>query len=194
MNNCNIFKKALSTLYEKFAKNDNTARLIIVASTGCMVLASIANLIGISIDKKTTKSEKLYLLPQEAADGILNIGLYYFCSEAMRKAAVKAVDNGKILFKDVAKNSPEFIKGREGVALVASIIGSIVSSNIITPIVRNAIGARAQKKLMLEKGAKAPKMPDYVVHPMPKIKNAPSMAHLNVTPLRMDGMSTGLRV
>lgn len=194
MNKGNIFKRALSTLYDKFAKNDNTARLIIVASTGCMVLASIANLIGISIDKKTTKDEKLYLLPQEAADGILNIGLYYFCSEAMRKGAVKAVDTGKIVFKDVAKNSPEFIKGREGVALVASIVGSVVSSNIITPIIRNAIGAKAQKKFMQEKCAKPPKTPDYVVRPMPKNENAPSMSHLRTTPLKIDRVQSGLRV
>ncbi len=193
MNN-NLFKRALSSLYEKFAKNDNTARLIIVASTGCMILASIANLIGISIDKKTSKEEKLYLLPQEAADGILNIGLYYFCSEAMRKAAVKAIDSGKILFKDVAKNSPEFVKGREGVALVASIVGSIVSSNIITPIIRNAIGARAQSKLMKEKGIKAPEMPDYIVRPMPKAKNPQNVSHLYTTPVRADRVQSGLRV
>lgn len=190
----NIFKKALTSLYEKFAKNDNTARLIIVASTGCMILASIANLIGISIDKKTTKKEKLFLLPQEAADGVLNIGLYYFCSEAMRKAAVKAVDSGKILFKDVAKNSPEFIKGREGVALVASIIGSIVSSNIITPIIRNAIGAKARSKMLEKTGKTAPETPEYIVRPMPKVPNAPSMAHLKTTPLRVDRVPSGLRV
>lgn len=190
----NLFKKTLTSLYEKFAKNDNTARLIIVASTGCMILASIANLIGISIDRKTSKEEKLFLLPQEAADGVLNIGLYYFCSEAMRKAAVKAVDSGKLLFKDVAKNSPEFTKGREGVALVASIIGSIVSSNIITPIIRNAIGAKARSKMLKETGKKAPETPDYIVHPMPKTKNAPSISHLNTTPIGMDKMPSGLRV
>ncbi|MBQ3101445.1 hypothetical protein IJC60_00405 [bacterium] len=190
----NIFKRTLTTLYEKFAKNDNTARLIIVASTGCMILASIANLIGISIDRKTSKEEKLFLLPQEAADGVLNIGLYYFCSEAMRKAAVKAVDSGKVIFKDVAKNSPEFVKGREGVALVASIIGSIVSSNIITPIIRNAIGAKARSKMLKETGKKAPETPDYIVRPMPKVPNAPSVQHLNTTPLRIDRVPSGLRV
>lgn len=190
----NIFKRTLTTLYEKFAKNDNTARLIIVASTGCMILASIANLIGISIDRKTSKEEKLFLLPQEAADGVLNIGLYYFCSEAMRKAAVKAVDSGKVIFKDVAKNSPEFIKGREGVALVASIIGSIVSSNIITPIIRNAIGAKARSKMLKKTGKKAPETPDYIVRPMPKAPNAPSVQHLNTTPLRIDRVPSGLRV
>ena len=190
----NIFKRTLTTLYEKFAKNDNTARLIIVASTGCMILASIANLIGISIDRKTSKEEKLFLLPQEAADGVLNIGLYYFCSEAMRKAAVKAVDSGKVIFKDVAKNSPEFVKGREGVALVASIIGSIVSSNIITPIIRNAIGAKARSKMLKETGKKAPETPDYIVRPMPKSPNAPSVQHLNTTPLRIDRVPSGLRV
>ncbi len=190
----NIFKRTLTTLYEKFAKNDNTARLIIVASTGCMILASIANLIGISIDRKTSKEEKLFLLPQEAADGVLNIGLYYFCSEAMRKAAVKAVDSGKVIFKDVAKNSPEFVKGREGVALVASIIGSIVSSNIITPIIRNAIGAKARSKMLKKTGKKAPETPDYIVRPMPKAPNAPSVQHLNTTPLRIDRVPSGLRV
>lgn len=190
----NFIKKQLTNLYNTFAREDNTARLINIASTGCMILASVANLIGISIDSKTSKKEKMFLLPQEAADGLVSIALYFTLSEGMRKGATKLVDTGKITFKDVPFNSPEFKKGREGILIVASLIGSIVASNIITPIVRNIVGSHARNGMMKKNGVEPPKVPDNIVRPMPKVDKASNMAHLQTTPIRMDRVQSGLRV
>lgn len=190
----NFVKKTLSSLYDKFAREDNSARLINIASTGCMILASTANLIGISIDKKTSKQEKMFLIPQEAADGLVSIALYFTLSEGMRKGAAKLMDSGKIGFKNISQNSPQFAKGREGVLIVASLIGSILASNIITPIVRNIIGSHVKNGMMKKTGAEPPKVPDNIVRPMPKVDNAPNMAHLHTTPIRMDRVQTGLRI
>ncbi len=193
MNN-NIFKRGLTYLYNRFAKVDNTAELINYASTGCMILASIANLIGISIDKKTSKNEKMFLIPQEAADGLTSIALYFGFSEGMRKSAAKLMDTEKIQLRGIDLKSPNFKKGREGVLIVASLIGSILAGSVITPIVRNIVGAHVRNGVAKKTGKEAPKTPDYIVHPMPKVENAQNLAHLHTTPIRMDRIQSGLRV
>lgn len=46
--------------------------------------------------------------------------------------------------KEVLK---KFKSTKNGAAVVASIIGSVISSNVLTPIIRNKVGAFVQKKL-----------------------------------------------
>lgn len=50
-----------------------------------------------------------------------------------------------ILTDKIAKEN--FIKLKGGTALSAALLGSIISCNIITPIIRNSIGAKFQKRL-----------------------------------------------
>ena len=110
-------------------------------------LASAANTCGVIFNKKIDKKEKRYLIPQELADGVTNVGLFYLLTYSLIKGARKLVDTGFIKFVDKLSNADK-IKAKNGVATVASLIGAVVSSNIITPIVRNNYASHMQKKYL----------------------------------------------
>jgi len=65
----------------------------------------------------------------------------------MIKGARKLVDKGIIDF-DKSLPQKDIIKARHGVAAVASLLGAVVSSNIITPIVRNNYASYMQKRYL----------------------------------------------
>lgn len=126
-------------LISKCAKN-NAMFLFTTAAVG-WVLASAAQTIGILTNKKIDKEDKKFLIPQELADGTMNILLYALVTTPLIALTKHAMKNNTML-------SP---KAKDGAQVIASIAGAIVSSNILTPIARNKLGALAQRKVMHQK-------------------------------------------
>jgi len=149
-----------------FLKNVNTAG---------WVLSCLAQVFAIAINDKIPKKEKKFLVPQEILDGIINVTLFWVCTSKATDYGKNLVVKGKILpqsFKslleakklNVHEISEKFINGlgltsketsklikdftntREGVGIVASLVGSIAAANIITPIVRNKLASLYQKR------------------------------------------------
>lgn len=140
-----------------FDKNNNAGFLFITAALG-WVLASAAQTVGLMNNKELSKKDKKFLVPQEIADGAANIGMYALVTTNLMKGAEKICkpgkngkpficlkdETGKIL--DYSTNIEQYAKTGRNLKTGAAILGGIISTCILTPIVRNAFGAYMKKK------------------------------------------------
>lgn len=157
--------------------NDNGKFLFINAAIGWF-LASAAQTFGIMTNKKIDKEDKKFLVPQEVFDGLSNIGLYAIITAPLMNMTDKLIDKGVISFRNVDKNSAEFKSLKGGAAVLASFVGGIVSTNILTPIIRNKLGTVAQRKAFKQKIQDA--MPTYNFNYQPLFRK-----NQDNTPLRI---------
>ncbi len=221
------------------------------------VLSSLAQLYMISTSKDFDPKKKKFLLPQEAADGAINVGLFYTLTAGFKKIAENLVESGRIygektrqfvmehknntdtfrghikgasenfdhykfienvnnsnhlsnyfegfekvvnkidykklksgakyeglmqdglkyfdtkekgqiLLSKLNEAKTEFLKLKNFTVLTGTILGSVVASSIITPIVRNEIANRRQKRFDKNIQIVNPKMT-----PMPKTSLPP---------------------
>ncbi len=151
---------------------ENPGRMLIHTGVVGWILSSAAQVAAIVINDKIPKEQKMFLIPQEMADAGVNIASFYLITQSFKSVAAKLVKTGKLLPgsvrkfvnenkltdkigknnfniakdaylpKDLAQNYKSF---EDGVDVVATTIGSILSCNIVTPIVRNEIAAKRQK-------------------------------------------------
>lgn len=163
--------KALNKLFDLYSKD--TSKFLIHTAGISWGLASLANIVGITLNKKIESKEKKFLIPQEFADGITNIGLFYVITQSLTKLAGNLADSGKIVFKNAKIGSENFESAKGGLKVVASLLGAVISSNILTPIIRNKYAAGKQKiALDLEKkgfkiDASQPYFKQNLISPMP---------------------------
>lgn len=151
--------------------------LLIFTSIGGWVSSSAAQIFGIATNKKYSNSQKRYMISQEAADACVNIGSYLMFTQPLVLLSSKLLSTGKIAPKEIVdlmkatktlakrgqwdfdvtklagfggkvKNTYDMFKGFTG--SVAALAGGIISSNIITPILRNKIASRKQKKYLTQ--------------------------------------------
>lgn len=136
------------------------------------VLSAAAQVVAIATNDKISSEQKLYLIPQELADAAVNIASFYLVTQTFKSVSNKLVNCGKLLnkpvrdflqannIKNVGKRtfdvlrdgnlSPEVIDKfksfRNGIDFIGTTVGSILSCNIITPIIRNEIATHKQKE------------------------------------------------
>jgi hypothetical protein len=134
-------------------------------------LSSMAQVFAIVLNDKIPKKQKLFLIPQEIADACVNILSFYVITQSCKAIALKVVNSGRWLpssvkkfltekgVKDVGKRSFDVLKHgnltdelaldfnefRNGIDVIATTAGSILSCNIVTPVIRNQIAAHRQK-------------------------------------------------
>ncbi|MBQ8668348.1 hypothetical protein IJ472_01115 [bacterium] len=160
------------------AKNygDNVGKMLIHTGVIGWVLSSAAQVVAIIINDKIPKEQKMYMIPQEIADAGVNILSFYAITQTCKGLGSKLVNSGRWLSGDVRKFlldnnvqnvgkkgfdvltqgnlTPEiaekFMEFRNGMDVIATTTGSILSCNIVTPIIRNEIAANRQKKALNE--------------------------------------------
>ncbi len=148
--------------------------------------SSAAQITGMLFNDKIDSNKKKFLIPQEFADAVGNIALYYIVTVSIKNSVEKLFEQGKIRFKDVmeqfrtdkAKNlikceiedlfkSKKVIEKlgeaieskkiysahKNGASVLATLIASVISCNILTPYFRNMYGAYCYDKLK-ERSAK----------------------------------------
>ena len=151
---------------------DNAGKMLIHTGVVGWILSSAAQVVAILINDKIPKKQKMYMIPQEIADAGVNILSFYLITQTFRGLTSKLVNTGRLLPKgvrnflvknniadvgkksfDVLKNgklTPELVESftnfKNGMDVVATTVGSVLSCNIVTPIVRNEIAANRQKK------------------------------------------------
>ncbi len=118
------------------------ASMLMWAGAAGWVLSSLAQIAAIVGNQKLSKKEKSFLIPQEAFDGAVNVGLFLTLTQAFKSGMTKLIENGHIKFANTAKDY------KAPMVTIASIVGSVVACNIITPLVRNYLGARVQKRII----------------------------------------------
>ena len=173
-----------SHIYEKYSKDPGN----MLVHTGVIgwFLSSAAQIFAIAINDKISKKEKMFLIPQEFADAVVNCVSFYAVTNSMKSLGKKLTSSAKLrtpaitkLLEErglVLKKGAERVKDKiyagdwdfnitkledyknsientykpfnNGIEVATGLVGSILSSNLITPVFRNYYAAKKQKQLM----------------------------------------------
>lgn len=170
MHKPSFFKNIINFIAKKYG--ENPGKMLVHTGVIGWALSSLAQVFAIVINDKIPKEQKMFLIPQEIADACVNIVSFYVITQSVKSIANKAVSMGKWLPKSVRQfltdnkiqnigkkgfdvlrdgNLTEdlvskYTKFNNGVDVVATTLGSVLSCNIVTPVIRNEIAARRQKK------------------------------------------------
>ena len=148
--------------------------IIILTSIAGWFASSAAQVIGIALNKNYTREQKKFMIAQEVADCVTNIGLYFAVTKSLTSLTSHMVKTGKLAPKSIAEflrtNNLVGRRGRFGFDVTqaagfseagltsayntfkgftdaaAATVGGIISSNILTPIVRNYFASKRQNK------------------------------------------------
>ncbi len=177
----NLFSNFKSVMYKNYG--ENPGKMLVHTGVLGWILSAMAQVSAVVFNDKISKEQKSFLIPQEIADAAINIVSYYVITSSFKNLASKLVSTGKLstskirnyikskkvnpaeyigkLNTNIEKDFPE-IKGdykafKNGVDVVASTVGSIISCNIVTPILRNEYAAQKQKEAILRMHGKRQK-------------------------------------
>ena len=163
----NWFSNFKSSLYKNYG--ENPGKMLVHTGVLGWILSSLAQVSAVVFNDKISAEQKSFLIPQEIADAGINILSFYLITSSFKNIASKLVSTGKLTTKtiknglknnvdqigklsfDIGKleNVPEGYKSfKNGVDVFASIIGSIISCNIVTPVLRNEYAAKKQKQVI----------------------------------------------
>jgi hypothetical protein len=182
----NLFSNFKTTLYKNYG--ENPGKMLVHTGVLGWILSSLAQVSAIVFNDKISAEQKSFLIPQEIADAAVNILSFYVITSSFKRLASKLVKTGKLTTKPIREflnkngvTSPKYIGSRKfnienmanfqeikseyrpfknGVDVVASTIGSIISCNLVTPILRNQYAAKKQKQAIARMKAEQPKV-DY---------------------------------
>ena len=166
-----LFKKMLNKIADVYG--DSPGKMLVHTGVIGWELSSVAQVCAIVINDNIPKEQKMFLIPQEIADAGVNIISFYVITQGFTSIASKLVTSGKLLPKavrdflvyrgagdklgkasyDIYKSkllTPSGIKRldsfRNGIEVIGTTVGSVISCNLVTPIARNEIAAYRQKK------------------------------------------------
>ena len=94
-----LFQKSLTKIWDTYSK-DVGKSLIHLGAVGWL-FGALAQVGALAFNKNIDKEEKNFLFPQEIADGVINVGLYYTICQGIKSLADKCVDKGKFIPKSV---------------------------------------------------------------------------------------------
>ena len=163
-----LWNNLKNTIYEKYGQE--SGKMIVHAGVVTWITASLSQVAAIIINDKIPSDQKKFLIPQEIADGALNVLTFYLITNSLKNISGKLVSTGKwstkairdfvdaknIKMGDMSTNLGKTFKEdkqfhdvydqfKGGMDMIAASVGSVVSCNAITPIIRNHIGANQQK-------------------------------------------------
>lgn len=171
MNLSKAFSELKTNLFHKYGENPG-AMLLHTGTIG-WILSCAAQMMAIVTNDKIDAKEKAFLLPQEFGDGLINILSFYILTSSVKNIASLMAQNGKIANKAIkgylnkhgltekigkadfnirdTKNfgeiKDEFVSFKNGVDVIASTAGSVISCNLVTPVLRNEFAARKQQEI-----------------------------------------------
>lgn len=170
----NLFSDFKSVMYKNYG--ENPGKMLVHTGVLGWILSSLAQVSAVVFNDKISPEQKTFLIPQEMADAAVNILSFYVITSSFKNLASKLVSTGKLATKPIkdflSKNGVsaaehigklgfniekmanfqeiknDYKPFKNGVDVVASTVGSIISCNIVTPILRNEYAARRQKKAL----------------------------------------------
>ncbi len=168
----NFFQNCFNWICENFKKD--TSKMLIVTGTLGWILSSLAQVFGILGNSKISSEKKSFLLPQEVMDAVVNVGAFFGITMFTKKVIAKMASTGKIAPQSVRDflNKNSILKNKVGkfdfnvgdvlpknsneltsyesyknfVTTMGTVGASILSCNIVTPLIRNATASRVQKR------------------------------------------------
>lgn len=172
-------QKGLEWVYQNFKRN--TAKMLVITGTIGWGLSSLAQIGAVLFNPKISSEQKSFLVPQEFLDAVVNIGSFFLITQGTKKVISKMASTGKIApqkvrafldknkelygnkvgklsldLDEVLKTESKFPKEsyyayKNYVTTLGTVGASILSSNIVTPIVRNSMASDMQKKYLTNK-------------------------------------------
>lgn len=122
---------------------NNPAQFLRYTAAGTYSLSTMMQAYGISKNKNIPEKEKSFLIPQELFNGALQLATFLTIATSLENWGRKLAQQGKIVAKTGVPNTPGFING---IAVAFSLIGTVLSFNLVTPLLRNPIAYYIQKK------------------------------------------------
>jgi hypothetical protein len=167
-----VFKKILNFIAEQ--STFNTANVLIFTTSAGWLASSLAQIAGIYRNKNYSKQEKSFMIPQEFADACVNIGSFLLVTKSLKSITSKMVQTGKLAPKSIVnflsskgleaergkfdfnvtevegfhKHRQTFNNFMTMAESTAAIVGGVLSSNIITPILRNKIASKRKDRVI----------------------------------------------
>lgn len=169
--------KNISTLWNQIKNNiykhygQESGKMIVHAGVITWIISSAAQLVAILTNDNIQDRQKKFLIPQEIADGLLNVLAFYVITNSLKNISAKLVSTGKWstkairdfvrnkniklgdmstdlgkTFKEDEKFHNAYDSFKGGMDMIAATVGSVISCNVATPIIRNKIGAKKQKE------------------------------------------------
>lgn len=174
----NVLDNILNWVAENFMKD--ASKMLIWTGVAGWALSSLAQVGAVIINKKISDEKKSFLIPQELADAAVNIGSFFLITQAAKKMTAKLFSTGKFAPKtvhtyleknkdlyankigkldfdldEVLKKDSDFPKNeyyacKNFGTTLATVGAGIVSSNIVTPIMRNNMASKMQKNYIAQ--------------------------------------------
>ena len=156
-------------LFKTYGKSPG--KMLVHTGVAGWILSSAAQIVAIMCNDKLSKEQKMFMVPQEFADAIVNIVSFYAVTQSVSYLASKLVSCGKLLPKsvhnyiiksglgkqigkfnfDIAKHvkmpkdiRKEYELFKNGTDVIGAITGSVISCNLITPVLRNIYASHRQ--------------------------------------------------
>lgn len=89
-----LYQRALAQIYKSYSHDVGKA-LVHMGTIGWL-FSALAQVTMIATNKNIEKKEKKFLIPQEIADGAINVGLFFTISKLIKNYADNLVESGKI--------------------------------------------------------------------------------------------------
>lgn len=163
-------KRITDFIFEKCSKDMGS--VLIWTTIGGWVASSAAQIFAIKHNSKYTKEQKSFMIPQEISDAAVNIGAFFLITTPIKKLSTKLVTTGKIIpnvvRRVIIKNNDKCRIGKLDFNITktpyfgevektfnsfhnfmttsAAVLGGVISSNIVTPILRNRYASQRQAK------------------------------------------------
>lgn len=194
-----VSKKFISCknyLYKNYG--ENPGKMLVHTGVLGWILSSAAQVAAVVFNDKISSKEKMFLIPQECADAAVNILSFYIVTNTFKAIGSKLVSTGKLATPNIRKYiqkagledkvgkvttdikkdmtgaiRQEYTDFKSGVDVITSTVGSIISCNLITPVLRNQYAASKQKEILAKRNMQKnnPEQPE-----KPKILRPLSMA------------------
>lgn len=175
----NVLENVLNWVAENFRKD--ASKMLIWTGVAGWTLSSLAQVGAVIFNNKISDEKKSFLIPQEMADAAVNIGSFFLITQAAKKITAKLFATGKFAPKavrayleknkdlyankvgkldfdldEVLKTHNDFPKNeyyacKNFGTTLATVGAGIVSSNIITPVIRNNMASKMQKNYIAQK-------------------------------------------
>ena len=166
----NFIQKKFNWIFDNF--KEDTSKMLIVTGTLSWILSSVAQVCGIIRNQKISSEKKSFLIPQEMMDAVVNVGAFFGITMFTKKVISKMARTGKIAPQSVrdflnnsihkdkvgkynfdldhidfnnSKVADTYESYKNFVCTMGTIGASILSCNIVTPVIRNVTASRVQK-------------------------------------------------
>lgn len=155
---------------------DQPAPFLRYTAAGTYTLSTLVQAAGVAMNPKIPQKEKNFLIPQELINGALQLITFLTLATTLENWGKRLAEKGIIVASNASQNGPTFIKG---VAVLFSIVGTVLAFNVLTPLIRNPVAHYIQKKM----GKKAtPEQTDMTRPIIPAVRFSSGKVFSNTSP------------